>query len=91
MATIQEKAFNYMNRRKRVQVGNDKSPLCEEIERAYIEGYKNAFEAIGAEIIDGHVYIRSEAIDPGYCTGCQLQGCMLYDIDCEEQIFKKIK
>ena len=42
MATIKEKAFHYLNRRKRVQVGNDKSPLCEEIERAYIEGYKNA-------------------------------------------------
>ena len=44
MATIKEKAFHYLNRRKRVQVGNDKSPLCEEIERAYIEGYKNALQ-----------------------------------------------
>ena len=46
MATIKEKAFHYLNRRKRVQVGNDKSPLCEEIERAYIEGYRNALDDI---------------------------------------------
>ena len=91
MTTIAEKAFHYLNRRKRVQVGNDKSPLGEEIERAYIEGYNDALKTNGIEIIDGHVYIRSEAIDPGYCTGCQLKGCMLYDVDCGNQIFKKIK